>query len=212
MKNIKTVFSVLVFTLIATMAFAQPTDLKKQYQDSLKQVELKRKTDLANEYQAKLSIINDYSSAIDIAIQNKDLVEHRLNMNATNKVVVGSGQYNRNVYFYYEPTGHELKKVIVFTIFNGDQRDYQEFVFNENGMVYKVQHLPDMSNAKTAKAFYYEDEKLSLYTKDGGKVFGADDVSSFDEDAFQESVEWLNRSAGYVALFKLMKSVEPANK
>lgn len=212
MKNIQVLFSVLVMMLVSVFAFAQP-DAKKAYQDSIKQAEMKRKSELALEYQAKLNIVNQYSSSIDAAIQNKDLVEHRMNLNAGSKILKGQGQYNRNVYFYFDNSSGaaQLKKIIVYTIFNKETRDYREFVFNENEQVYKVNHMPDMSAPKTAKAFYYEDEKLSIYTKDGGKVFGVDDVATFDEDALKEGVDWLNKAAGYTALFKLMKSIEPSD-
>ncbi len=211
MKHINVLFSVLVLVLITTTAFGQrqPNTTKKDYQDSLKQLDLKRKTELANEYQAKLNIVNQYSSAIDLAIQNKTLVEHRLSMNANNRPIDGVGKYNRNVYFYYDNTqNNTLKKIIVFTIFGKERNDYQEFVFNEEEKVYKVNHTPDMSNGKTSRSFYYEDEKLTIYTKNGGKVYGIDG-GNFDEDALQESVDWLNKAAGYSALFKLMRSIEP---
>lgn len=213
MKNIQLLFSVLVMVCVSFSAFAQP-DAKKAYEDSLKQAELKRKSELALEYQAKLNIVNQYSASIDLDIQNKKLIEHRLNLNASSKVIKGQGQYNRNAYFYFDNNEGiaQLKKIIVFTIFNKEVNDYREFVFNENEQLYKVNHMPDMSTPKTAKAFYYEDGKLSIYTKDGGKVYGVDDISGFDEDALKEGVDWLNKAAGYMALFKLIKSIEPSGE
>ncbi|MGB0985124.1 MAG: hypothetical protein ACPG19_13825 [Saprospiraceae bacterium] len=211
MKNIQKLSSIVIFLLVSVVAFAQPgSDVQKSYQDSIKQLEMKRRSNMALEYQAKLNVVSQYNANIDMAIANKDLVEHRLNMNATNKAIVKVGKYNRNVSFFHDEK-KSIKKIIILTTYGSDQ-DYQEFLFDDRGLVYKVSHMPDMSNPLTTKAFYYEDEKLSLYTKDGGKVFGADDVNSFDEDAFQEGVDWLNKAAGYTALFKLMGSLEPVSR
>lgn len=211
MKNIQILSSIVVFLLVSVFAFGQPkSDIQKSYQDSLKQVEMKRRSNLALEYQAKLNVVSQYNATIDMAISNQDLVEHRLNMNTTGKSIDKVGKYNRNISFYHG-SDKTIKKIIVLTTYGSDQ-DYQEFLFDDRGLVYKVSHMPDMTNPMTTKAFYYDDEKLSLYTKDGGKVFGADDVSSFDEDAFQEGVDWLNKAGGYTALFKLMGSIEPISR
>lgn len=211
MKNIQKLSSIVVFLLVSVFVFGQPTsDVQKSYQDSLKQVEMKHKSNMALEYQAKLNVISQYNATIDMAIANEDLVEHRINMNTRSKAVAKIGKYNRNISFFHD-TEKAVKKIIILTTYGAEQ-DYQEFLFDDRGLVYKVSHMPDMSNPMTTKAFYYEDEKLSLYTKDGGKVFGADDVSSFDEDAFKEGVEWLNKAAGYTALFKLMGSIEPTSR
>ena len=54
-------------------------------------------------------------------------------------------------------------------------------------------------------------EHHCLFLMKSGKVYGADDVDTFDEDSFKESVEWLNKAANYQAMFKIMKSIEPSN-
>lgn len=213
MNNSKLWLMTLLALCLATAAWAQPTvDPQQAYEDSIRQIELKRKSELALEYQARLNIVSQYNAQIDAAIANKDLVEHRLNMNANSIAVKPVGAYNRNVYFYYDAApGATVKKVIVFTIY-GKDKDYQEYLFDDEGNLYKVNHMPSMTDPATARAYYYENEKLAMYTKDGGKVFGADEVDGFDENAFQESVNWLNKAAEYTAIFQLMRAIEPKQK
>lgn len=211
MKNIKVVASLVVLMSVSLVMFGQKG--KSDYLDSLKQVELERKSAKAIEYQQNLEMVNEYNSEVDLNIANKAYVTHRLNLNATNNPVPGVGKYNQNVTLYFANEGNQqnLKKIIVRTVKGGDH-SYQSFLFNEEGTVYKVTYMPDMSKPQTAKSFYYRLEKMFMYTKDGGQVFGADDVDTFDEDAFKESVDWLNKAANYQALFRIMKSIEPTEE
>lgn len=208
MKNIKVITCLVILLSASFVTFGQKA--KSDYLDSLKQVELERKSAKAMEYQLKLETVNEYNQEVDMNIQNKAYISHRLNLNANNNPVPKIGKYNQNVTLYFQNEGgaQNLKKIIVMTI-QGDNRSYQEFLFNQDNTVYKATTMPDMSKPAGAKAFYYEQEKMVMYTKDGGQVFGADDVDTFDEDSFKESVEWLNKAANYQALFKIMKSIEP---
>ena len=207
----KVVASLVVLISVSFVMFGQKG--KSDYLDSLKQVELERKSAKAIEYQQNLEMVNEYNTEIDLNIANKAYVTHRLNLNANNNPVPGVGKYNQNVTLYFSNEGNQqnLKKIIIRTVLGGDQ-SYQAFLFNEEGTVYKVTHMPDMSKPETAKSFYYRQEKMFMYTKDGGQVFGADDVDTFDEDAFKESVDWLNKAANYQALFNIMKSIEPVEE
>ena len=210
MKNIRAIACLVVLLCASSAVFGQKG--KSDYLDSLKQVDLERKSARAMEYQLRLETVNEYNQEIDMNIQNKAYISHRLNLNANNTPVPKIGKYNQNVTLYFNNEGgaQNLKKIIVMTI-QGENRAYQEFLFNQDNTVYKATTMPDMSDANTAKAFYYEQEKMVMYTKDGGKVYGADDVDTFDEDSFKESVDWLNKAANYIALFKIMKSIEPGN-
>ena len=208
MKNIKIITCLVVLLSASSAMFGQKA--KSDYLDSLKQVDLELKSARAMEYQLKLETVNEYNQEIDMNIQNKSYISHRLNLNANNSPVPKIGKYNQNVTLYFNNEGgaQVLKKIIVMTI-QGDNRGYQEFLFNQDNSVYKATSMPNMSDPSTAKAFYYEQEKMVIYTRNGGKVFGADDVDTFDEDSFKESVDWLNKAANYKALFKIMKSIEP---
>ena len=210
MKNIRAIACLVVLLCASSAVFGQKG--KSDYLDSLKQVDLERKSARAMEYQLRLETVNEYNQEIDMNIQNKAYISHRLNLNANNTPVPKIGKYNQNVTLYFNNEGgaQNLKKIIVMTI-QGENRAYQEFLFNQDNTVYKATTMPDMSDANTAKAFYYEQEKMVMYTKDGGKVYGADDVDTFGEDSFKESVDWLNKAANYIALFKIMKSIEPGN-
>lgn len=212
MKNIKVVASLVVLMSVSLVMFGQKG--KSDYLDSLKQVELERKSAKAIEYQQNLEMVNEYNQEINNNIESKAYVSHRLNLNATNNPVPGIGKYNQNVTLYFANEGNQqnLKKIIVRTVIGGDEFSYQEYLFNEDGTVYKVTYMPDMSKPQDAKSFYYRLEKMFMYTKDGGQVFGADDVDTFDEDAFKESVDWLNKAANYQALFNIMKSIEPSTE
>lgn len=210
MKNTKILFGLMVLMSVAFSSFGQKAS--SDYLDSLKQLKLEQRSAKAMEYQQRLEMVNQYNQSIDLDIQNKALIEHRLNLNSKSLPMPVIGIYNQNVNFYFDSKGGDqsLKKIIVMTIFSGDKRSYQEFLFSEEGTVYKVTTMPDMSDGKTAKAFYYEQEKMVMYTKDGGQVYGADDVDNFDEDAFKESVDWLNKAANFQALYRIMKSIEPS--
>jgi hypothetical protein len=210
MKSVKVITSLVVLLFASFVMFGQ--NAKSDYLDSIKQVELERRSAKAMEYQLKLETVNEYNQEVDMNIQNKVYVVHRLNLNANNNPIPKIGKYNQNIMLYFQNEGgaQNLKKIIVMTT-QEDNMAYQEFLFNQDNSVYKATSMPDMSKPATAKAFYYEQEKLVMFTKNGGQVYGADDVDTFDEDAFKEGVDWLNKAANYQAMFKIMKSIEPSS-
>lgn len=191
----KQLFSLIVFLAATTLAFAQP-------KDSTGEQKVKEQMTLLNQYIA-------YNSEIDASIAKNQYLQHRLNLNANSDNVPGVGAYNKTAIVYFEAQGQTylLKKIIILTI-KGSNQAYTEFLFDPNQKLYRLTHTPNMgsSDASANKAFYYDNEQMVLYTKEG-IVY---DTKEYDQNAFQESVDWLNKAEEYRLIFQSISRVLPA--